>query len=58
LHGADMQTYRDHRMAMSLALIGLRVPSVRILDPRCTEKTYPHFFEDMGTLIGQVPSYE
>ena len=58
LYGADMQTYRDHRMAMSLALIGLRVPGIRILDPRCTEKTYPHFFEDMGTLIGQVPSYE
>jgi 3-phosphoshikimate 1-carboxyvinyltransferase len=45
-------------MAMSLALIGLRVPGIRILDPRCTEKTYPHFFEDMGTLVGQVPAYE
>jgi len=58
LRGADMHTYRDHRMAMCLALIGLRVPGVRILDPRCTEKTYPHFFEDMGTLVGQVPFYE
>lgn len=58
LKGADMHTYHDHRMAMSLSLVGLRVPGVRILDPRCTEKTYPHFFEDLGALIGQVPRYE
>lgn len=57
LQAADLHTYRDHRMAMSLSLIGLRLPGTRILDPRCTEKTYPHFFEDMGILIGQTPAY-
>ncbi|MEQ1829448.1 MAG: 3-phosphoshikimate 1-carboxyvinyltransferase [Pirellula sp.] len=58
LVGADLQTYRDHRMAMSLSLIGLRVPNIRIVDPKCTEKTYPEFFEDMGKLIGQTPKYD
>ena len=58
LIGADVRTYRDHRMAMSLSLVGLMVPGVRILDPKCTEKTYPEFFEDMGKVIGQRPNYE
>ncbi len=53
LHGAQIETYKDHRMAMSLALVGLRVPGVTILDPRCTEKTYPRFFEDLGRLVGK-----
>jgi 3-phosphoshikimate 1-carboxyvinyltransferase len=57
LFGADLKTYRDHRMAMSLSLIGLKVPGIRILDPRCTEKTYPHFFEDMGRILNQQPKY-
>ena len=50
LHGAQIETYRDHRMAMSLALVGLRVPGVVILDPRTTEKTYPEFFRDLARL--------
>jgi len=51
LHGARIETYRDHRMAMSLALVGLRVPGVVILDPSCTEKTYPGFFDDLKRLV-------
>ncbi len=58
LKGVDLKTYRDHRMAMSLSLVGLVVPGVRILDPKCTEKTYPEFFEDMGGVLGQKPKYE
>jgi 3-phosphoshikimate 1-carboxyvinyltransferase len=50
LHGARIETYNDHRMAMSLALAGLKVPGVVILDPRATEKTYPEFFRDLATL--------
>lgn len=50
LRGAEIKTYNDHRMAMSLALAGLRTPGVVILNPRCTEKTYPHFFEDLRSL--------
>lgn len=51
LRGARIETYRDHRMAMSLSLVGLRVPGVVILDPNCTEKTYPRFFDDLKTLV-------
>jgi 3-phosphoshikimate 1-carboxyvinyltransferase len=48
--GAEIETYNDHRMAMSLALAGLQIPGVVIKDPRCTAKTYPRFFEDFSQL--------
>jgi len=47
VHGAAIDTYDDHRMAMSLALVGLRVPGIVIRDPGCTAKTYPAFFDDL-----------
>jgi 3-phosphoshikimate 1-carboxyvinyltransferase len=50
LHGAVVETYNDHRMAMSLALIGLRVPGVILSNPGCVAKTYPGFFEDLERL--------
>jgi 3-phosphoshikimate 1-carboxyvinyltransferase len=50
LHGAQIATYDDHRMAMSLALVGLRVPGVWIENPKCTEKTYPAYFRDLSKL--------
>jgi 3-phosphoshikimate 1-carboxyvinyltransferase len=53
LHAAAIDTYDDHRMAMSLALAGLRVPGVVIHDPGCTSKTYPEFFEDLEVLALQ-----
>ncbi len=52
LRGAVLQTYGDHRMAMSLALVGLRQPGVVIRDPACTTKTYPDFFRDLDALSG------
>ncbi len=50
LHGAVIDTYDDHRMAMSMALVGLVVPGVVIRDPGCTSKTYPDFFSDLAGL--------
>jgi 3-phosphoshikimate 1-carboxyvinyltransferase len=50
LRGASIKTYDDHRMAMSFALAGLRVPGVVILDPGCVAKTYPGFWEDLASL--------
>jgi len=47
---ATIETYDDHRMAMSFALVGLRAPGIRIADPGCTAKTYPRFFEDLERL--------
>lgn len=52
LHGAEIDTYHDHRMAMSFALAGLRLPQVVIRDPGCTEKTYPEFFRDLARITG------
>ena len=50
LRGTAVDTYNDHRMAMSLALIGLRIPGVVIRNPACVAKTYPHFFRDLDKL--------
>jgi len=50
LHGAPIDTYDDHRMAMSFAVAGLRVPGVVIRNPGCTAKTYPGFFRDLARL--------
>jgi 3-phosphoshikimate 1-carboxyvinyltransferase len=50
LHGAEIETYNDHRMAMSMALIGLRVPGIVIKNPGCVAKTYPNFFQDLEKL--------
>ncbi len=50
LRGAVIDTYQDHRMAMSLSLPGLRTPGVVIRDPACTAKTYPGFFRDLRKL--------
>jgi len=49
LRGTDIATYDDHRMAMSFALAGLRVPGVAIRDPGCVAKTWPDFFDVLGT---------
>ena len=51
LNPASIETYDDHRMAMSLALVGLRQPGVRIQDPGCVSKTYPHFFDDLKDFV-------
>ncbi|GAA2584910.1 3-phosphoshikimate 1-carboxyvinyltransferase [Winogradskya consettensis] len=43
-------TYEDHRMAMSLSLLGLRSPGIEIEDPTCVAKTYPNYFTDLAAL--------
>jgi 3-phosphoshikimate 1-carboxyvinyltransferase len=50
LKGCSVDTYNDHRMAMSLALIGLKVPGVVIRNPGCVAKTYPGFWQDLEKL--------
>lgn len=52
---ASIETYDDHRMAMSFAIIGLRAPGITILDPSCVNKTYPDFFHDLARL-GATPA--
>jgi 3-phosphoshikimate 1-carboxyvinyltransferase len=49
--GAEIDTYGDHRMAMSFALAGLNVPGIVIRDEKCVEKSFPNFwqvFEGLG----------
>ncbi len=47
---ARIETYDDHRMAMSFALVGLREPGIEIADAHCVVKTFPDFFEVLATL--------
>jgi 3-phosphoshikimate 1-carboxyvinyltransferase len=47
---ARIETYRDHRMAMSFSLLGLRVPGIEIVDPGCVAKTFPDFFDHLARL--------
>ncbi len=47
---AEIHTYDDHRMAMSFSLLGLKANGIRILDPDCTGKTYPNYFDDLERL--------
>ncbi|MEZ5340357.1 MAG: 3-phosphoshikimate 1-carboxyvinyltransferase [Acidimicrobiales bacterium] len=58
LVGATVETYDDHRMAMSFALAGLRAPGVVIANPGCVAKTFPHFFEVFATLGQSDPAVD
>ncbi len=49
---AAVETYQDHRMAMSLALVGLRADGIIIQDPACTAKTYPDYWNDLERFSG------
>ncbi len=53
LKSAQVATYDDHRMAMSLAIAGLANDGVTIEDPACTSKTFPTFFDVLGQLRSQ-----
>jgi 3-phosphoshikimate 1-carboxyvinyltransferase len=50
LSAAAVETYDDHRIAMSFAVMGLKVPGIRIKDPACVAKTFPGFFERLAAL--------
>jgi 3-phosphoshikimate 1-carboxyvinyltransferase len=51
---AAIDTYDDHRMAMSFALAGLRCPGLRINDARCCAKTFPDFFQCFDAMLQGV----
>jgi 3-phosphoshikimate 1-carboxyvinyltransferase len=48
LHGAEIETYNDHRMAMCFAILGLKVPGIKIKNPVCVKKTFPNFFQKLA----------
>lgn len=47
---ADIETYNDHRIAMCFSLVALSDTPITILDPGCTAKTFPDYFEKLETL--------
>jgi 3-phosphoshikimate 1-carboxyvinyltransferase len=49
-HGTEIETYDDHRMAMSFAIAGLVVPGMRIKGERCVDKSFPGFWEALQKL--------
>jgi 3-phosphoshikimate 1-carboxyvinyltransferase len=49
-HGSEIDTYGDHRMAMSFALAGLKIPGIVIRDERCVEKSFPDFWNVFESL--------
>jgi 3-phosphoshikimate 1-carboxyvinyltransferase len=53
LHGAEIETYNDHRMAMCFAILGLKIKGIRLKNPSCVKKTFPNFFQK---LAGRSPS--
>ncbi|MFK4105507.1 3-phosphoshikimate 1-carboxyvinyltransferase [Streptomyces sp. NPDC019531] len=48
--GTEIRTYGDHRIVMSFAVTGLRVPGVSFDDPGCVRKTFPGFHEAFAEL--------
>lgn len=47
LHGAEIETYNDHRIAMSFAMLGLAVPGMKISNPACVGKSFPGFWKEI-----------
>jgi 3-phosphoshikimate 1-carboxyvinyltransferase len=50
LHGAELDPHDDHRLAMSFALLGLRVPGIAVRNPSCVRKSFPQYWEMLSSL--------
>jgi len=51
--GTTIETYNDHRIAMSFGMLGLVVPGMKILNPDCVKKSFPTFWVEMEKLYGR-----
>jgi 3-phosphoshikimate 1-carboxyvinyltransferase len=49
-HGADIETYNDHRIAMSFAVAGLVTPGIEIRDKKCVDKSFPEFWRELAKI--------
>jgi 3-phosphoshikimate 1-carboxyvinyltransferase len=49
-HGAEVETYNDHRLAMSFAMAGLAASGIKIKGEECVNKSFPEFWEKFRTL--------
>ncbi len=57
LHGAEIETYDDHRIAMCFAVAGLKVPGVRISGENCVAKSFPDFWKRLA-LITEIKNVD
>jgi 3-phosphoshikimate 1-carboxyvinyltransferase len=48
LHGAEIETHGDHRMAMCFAILGLKVAGIRVNNASCVKKTFPSFYQKLA----------
>ncbi len=48
--GVEIETYNDHRIAMSFAILGLAVPGMKIKNPACVDKSFPGFWKEIDKL--------
>lgn len=48
LQSAEIETYNDHRIAMCFAILGLKVPGIKLRNPACVKKTFPNFFQKLA----------
>jgi len=53
LHGTEIETYNDHRIAMAFAIAGLRINGITIKNPGCVKKSFPDFWKEFQKLEGQ-----
>jgi 3-phosphoshikimate 1-carboxyvinyltransferase len=51
--GVEIETYNDHRIAMSFAVLGLAIPGIKIQDETCVDKSFPGFWEELRKLAGR-----
>ena len=49
-HGTEIETYDDHRIAMSFAVLGLAIPGIRIQNAGCVDKSFPGFWDKLEKL--------
>jgi 3-phosphoshikimate 1-carboxyvinyltransferase len=49
-HSAEIETYNDHRIAMSFAMAGLAIPGMRIKNRQCVDKSFPGFWDELKKL--------
>ncbi len=50
LNVCEIETYKDHRMVMSFALLSFKVPDIRVKNPNCVNKSFPEFWKVLGKI--------
>lgn len=51
LHGAEIDSHNDHRIAMSFTIAGLKIGGVKIINERAVDKSFPEFYEEIEKII-------